>query len=154
MRKFSKRSMAITAASVAVVAVGAGGAAYAAGWFQGAGTATVTTASIGSVTATTTLVGNLFPGKTINSSTTVTNPNPYAVSVTGITGENLISTTGDTGCTLANSKITAAIPPGMLPVPANGSTTISVPISMGIDADSTCAASTLKFGFTLTGNVA
>ena len=101
MRKLTKRTTAIVAASI--IGVGAIGAtAWAAGWFKSSASATVTTKTANPVTATITFDAPIYPTGTVGAHATATNNNPYAVKITGVT---LADFTGNSGCTAANSGI-------------------------------------------------
>jgi hypothetical protein len=108
MRKITKRTTAIIAASV--IAVGAAGAAWAAWIVTGTGTSSVTAGSSVALTVTgTEVTGALVPGSTSNVQFTVSNPNKFPVQINTITLDQF---SGTTGC--AASNITAnsgATPP-------------------------------------------
>jgi hypothetical protein len=152
MRKITKRSAAIATAAVLGVGGAGGAAAWAAGWFKGHGSVTANTASIHDLQATVNLADKLYPGKTTSASASVTNTNDYPVKLTGLANP-VLTQTGGAGCTIQNSKITPSLPTTK-PVLNSGETvTVVFPVSMGLDADESCAGSTLKVDFDLQGEV-
>ena len=112
-----------------------------------------TTATIHDLEATATLPGNLYPGKKLDASASVTNTNEYPVKLTGLTNPTLTQT-GGSGCTLENSKIKPTLPPVPPTVNAGQTLNVNIPVEMGKDADEKCAGSTLTVRFDLRGEVA
>jgi hypothetical protein len=92
MRKITKRSAAIIAASV--IAIGGAGAAWAAWTFSGTGNASVSAATATPLTVTgETVAGPMVPGTAVNVSFTVKNPNSFPVLINSITYGTFTSTT-------------------------------------------------------------
>jgi hypothetical protein len=153
MRTITKRSAAI--ASAAVLAVGAAGGAWAAGWLvNGTGSATATTASITDMTATVEVVGNLYPGKQIDAVAKVTNPNEFPVTITDISNLVLTVTKNNSVnalCTIANAKIVPSFPASATINAGAVNQEITIPVAMGTDASADCAGSAFLLGFKFKG---
>lgn len=93
MRKFTKRS---TAVITAVVAVSGAGAAWAAWALTGEGSATATAGTAAKLEITGTSFAPLVPGGKSDVTLTVSNPNPFPVTVTSVDFINI--TTTKEGC--------------------------------------------------------
>jgi hypothetical protein len=161
MRKITKRSAAITAATV--IALGGGAAWAAANWFSGSGTATASASSVQNVTAIGTVSDKLWPGRKLNAAVSITNPNDYPVRVTGATISSLGVANAEGGCTLAEAKLSLGNVPNGVVVngkPAASSTVTPVDftfpefIRMATDASPACANATFTVSLTLEGAVA
>jgi hypothetical protein len=152
MRKLSKRSMTLVAATTAALTAAGVASAYYLTDLVATGTGAASTAAnaSASITWTTSSVTGLVPGGTAKTSTvTFTNPNAYAVNYASKT-ISVTSVSGATGCDLATSLIhgSAVLPAGVLA--AGATTTLNVPISMddSTTVDQTpCAGKTLTLGF-------
>jgi hypothetical protein len=94
MRKITKRSAAIIAASI--VGVGAlGGVAMANGWLVGGkGYASATGSTVTDMRADITLSGKLFPGAALTAKALVDNPNEFPVKLSGISNPVITATKG------------------------------------------------------------
>ena len=157
MRKITKRSAAIATAAVLGVGGAGGAAAWAAGWFSGDGTTTAATEKALPISATITVKDALYPGATSAAGVTATNPNKYAVKVTGFTVVP-DEFRGPDGCNYENSKIRFTKSPNF-EVPANTNNAsladIDGLVTMGKDADVNCAnAKNIRIKVTFTGEVA
>ncbi|HEY0000959.1 MAG TPA: hypothetical protein VGB74_10935 [Actinoplanes sp.] len=124
MRKITKRSAAIAAAIV--VAVGGGGAAWAAWTVNNSATASASSGSALPVQIEgAALTRPLVPGSSTGVKFTVKNPNPFKVSVTGITLTNFA--TSKLGCTADT----------FLMVPGAAVTPFQIPAKTGADTPTT-----------------
>lgn len=151
MPRFRSRSALVLGAGVAT-AVLAGGIAYA--YYltgvasSGTGSATAAPNTSQDVTFGASTVSGLVPGgAAVNATVTFTNPNAHAVGYAAKTIA-VSGVSGPTGCAtnaVAQLSGTATLPAGVLP--ANGTTTVTVPVSM---ADSTTVDQTACAGATLT----
>jgi hypothetical protein len=162
MRKLTKRSAAITAA--AVVAIGAGGAAFAAatGWdIGGTGSAQADTATILPLTATANMgAAKVFPGLVTTVSTAVSNPNDFPVSLNQTpvvpTGVTVTVGTGAAACQTHLSAhpeiLTASFPAWNSKITAGAvgqAATADVAISNTLPQS--CAGSHIVITYTFTG---
>jgi hypothetical protein len=152
---------------VVLVATGVallGGVAFATWTATGTGTgfAKATTAApltFHDVSATAS--ADLFPGATNVAYTyQIDNPNPYAVTVTGLTSNNVVTVVSQpgTGCTPANSGVSYTAPPGTLniSIPALGTSgpLTFLGVSMANTADptqNTCQGAIFGLSLTATG---
>jgi hypothetical protein len=116
-----------------------------------AGSASTVTLSAGTVTST------LFPGGTADVGTLVTNPNPYAVLISGLSAGTITSGTAGNACDTNGNHVTFNVP-GTYPsttyrVPAKAGVVgtgnpaafaidIANGASMAINSDTTCQAKT------------
>lgn len=150
MRKFSKKTVAVAGTAAVVVAAAGVAYAYYATSIVGTGTGTATPAANAAqaLTFASSAISGLVPGgSAANTTVTFTNPNPYAVSYPARV-VSVSSVSGPTGCAtnaVALLSGTANLSAGVLP--ANGTTTISVPVSM---ADSSTVDQTACAGAALT----
>jgi hypothetical protein len=159
-RPFSKLT-SIRKPIVALVATGVallGGVAFATWTATGTGNgfAKATTAqplTFDDISAT--VSATLFPGASnVNYSYQIHNPNPYAVTVTGVTSGNavtVVSQTG-TGCTTAASGVTYTAPTGTLniSVQANGDSAPQTFAGASMSDSSIDACQGAVFGLSLT----
>jgi hypothetical protein len=160
MRKFSKRSMAITAA--AVVAVGAGGAAFAAatGWdIGGTGTADASTSTIVNMTATADMGTNkVYPGLVTTVNTAITNLNDFPVNLntTAITPTGVQVTVGagaaacQTALMGAPSTLTATFPATTIGAGATGQV-VAASVAIANTLPQSCAGSHIKLFYSFGG---
>ncbi|MGX6602351.1 hypothetical protein ACWKSP_09490 [Micromonosporaceae bacterium Da 78-11] len=161
MRKFTKRSAAITAA--AVVAIGGGGAAWAAanGWdINGTGTGDATAASINPLTASLdmgTVV--VYPGLQATVTSKVSNPNdfPVKLNTTAVTPTDVTVTNGQTPteCRTALLAAPATLEASFLYQPTIGKKLNNVDVSSKVAIANTfpqvCAGTHIKVFYTFTG---
>lgn len=147
------------------------GVAYAFWTASGTGTAVVGSASAVSIKVSSLAVplADLYPGKTDALGFTLTNPNPYPVSLTGLTAVSVTSS-DPTSCPLVDAvtsrpNVTVNSPyaplpsggyllPSAITVPANnGTATGSLPafLTMTTDAGNGCQGRTFTVTLTLTG---
>lgn len=95
-----KRTLAVIALGATAAAVAAGGAAYAF-WTSsgsGSGAAVVAHAQLVSVAGGSNNALSLYPGANADIAVQVTNPNPYPVTITGVTAGDPASITGSGAC--------------------------------------------------------
>lgn len=157
--RFRRLGKKLSVASILTVCLLAAGIAYAAWTASGsgsgyakAGTAQALTTLDASGSVTTTLV----PGGSGQFAIKVSNPNAYAVSVTGVTvggpvvASGGIGTCTTTGVTISQSAVTAPLP---FAVPANGTYTdvVANGASMDNTSDNGCQGATFTVPVTLTG---
>ena len=143
------RTRAWLVAAVAVAAVvGVGGTAHAFWTSRGAGTGSSTT---GSATQSVTLsagsaTGALRPGGSVTLATTASNPNAAPVRISSLVLDTTrgISIAGASGACPTSAFAFTPSSAGWT-VPANGSTTISLPgaLSMATDAPTGCQGATV-----------
>lgn len=146
------RTRAWLVAAVAVTAVvGAGGTAHAYWTTRGAGSGTSSTATAAtSVTLSAgTATGALRPGGTVTLATTASNPNATPLRISSLVldttrGSSGFAITGASGTCSASSFAFTASATGWT-VPANGSTTISLPgaLTMATAAPTGCQGATV-----------
>lgn len=158
MRKITKRSAAIGAASL--LAVGAGAAAWAAGWgVTGAGTASASTSAIKPLSATAELNGNVYPGKVTTATIKVTNTNDFPVNLTGVT-PGTFSATKKVGAGSPNPACAATLTASSVTMDLSGThkvdgegavTTFDVPVMVSDSLDASCAGSAITMAFTFAG---
>ncbi|HEV2891894.1 MAG TPA: hypothetical protein VGX28_16090 [Frankiaceae bacterium] len=145
MRKFSKKTVAVAGSAAFVVAAAGVAYAYYATSIVGSGTGTATPAvnAASPLTFASSAITGLVPGgSAVSTTVTFTNPNAYAVSFPART-VSVASVSGPAGCAtnaVALLSGTANLTAGVLP--ANGSTTITVPVAMAdsITVDQTACA--------------
>ncbi len=161
MRKLTKRSTAVIAASV--IAVSGGGAAWAiaSGWFQGSGSASASSSTIQPVTATITIdptTTRLYPGKVAAINALVTNPNDYNVQINSVTVADVTATKAgvlNSACTEDDADLTVTGDLTSAQVVAGAAdASVAANITMGPDASSACAGSVLSATLTMTGQIA
>jgi hypothetical protein len=153
MRKITKRSAAIAAA--AVLAVGAAGGAYAAGWLvNGEATASATAAEAKDLNATVTVNGAVYPGASLPVTVAVNNENAFAVKVTKIDikpGSYKINGGANKGgCNASTASLDLDKAPlvGMTIWPGQHNYVINNVAKMGADAHNDCQLATFSAGFT------
>ncbi|GAA2614348.1 hypothetical protein [Paractinoplanes durhamensis] len=158
MGKNSKRSAVV--AGVVAVLIGGGAAAWAfTGWnVGGTGTADATAASIKALTGTADLGGTLYPGRSVNATAAVTNPNDFPVVLnngivtTSVKASGGNSKTGLADCNtaLANSDISASFSNtpslGVSPSPQNVGLAVTVN-----ELPQVCAGLHIQVSFTFSG---
>ncbi|MEV6629496.1 hypothetical protein AB0M54_01940 [Actinoplanes sp. NPDC051470] len=157
MRKITKRAAAVVAASV--IAVGAGGAAfaYAAGWFNGSGTVVATSSTIQPVTASINIGSSdstrLFPGKTIAvTAPSVVNNNDYPVQINNVTSFTLTSTKAACGAAEADLSF-ADFPDATVPAHSTASNVNLGSMTMAQTADPACAGAVFTVSAVLGGEI-
>src|SRR4051812_973266 len=153
MNRTTKRIGALGTATVAVMGVGVAYAAWtASGVGSGAAKAKTMVVTVAAASAPST--GDLWPGGTAGALViNVTNPNPVAMTLTGVVIDPANATSKGSGCTSGNPDLSlnaAAISTylGTARTVANGATpsfTIPGAISMGANAGDTCQGKDLSF---------
>ena len=131
-----------------------GGIAFAAWTTGGAGDGSITAgtdrplAVSGANTA-----ADLVPNTTKSITLTVSNPNPYAVSLTSLAPtEDSSYTSENPGCDDTNADVEfAAATDVSAIVPANGAQTYTVTVSMGVDSVDACKSAVFTQNYTATG---
>jgi hypothetical protein len=152
-----RRAVVVTAAVTATLG---GGIAVAAWTSSGSGTATAKagTASApttGTVAGSAITTGLLYPGGPAGTvKLLVNNPNPYSVLVTGVAaGTGAPTGSGGSGtCTTTGVIFTSQNPSSGNSVPANGSTTLTLPgaVNMSTQSDDGCQGATFSIPVTVT----
>jgi hypothetical protein len=138
----SKRTIVVTALvlAVGVVAVGVGlGAWSISGTGNGAAKAT-TASSITLADASAYTSADLYPGATGNLKLRATNPNPFPVRITAVSGNGTITSDKGAACD-ASTGVTLANQTGLtLDLAAGATATLTVPnsVSMGNSSDNSC----------------
>ncbi|MGK5679138.1 hypothetical protein [Actinoplanes sp. URMC 104] len=162
MRKMTKRSAIIT--GVAVVAIGSGAAAFAAGWgVKGSGTGSATASTIQDLKGSASVGDKVFPGAKTTISLTFTNPNDFPVVVDFSSfkpGAPTVKNDDDkkscaTGLASATKLIEDLKPKGAAPkVPGKGgSAEVGADLTVG-DLPEACAGKEISFAYTFTGTSA
>ena len=152
MRKMTKRSAIIT--GVAVAAVGAGAAAWAAnGWeIGGSGTAEAKAAEIVPLQAEGKVKGNIYPGLKTTIDLVVDNKNEFPVKLTPNvkpTTYTVTPTTPDCFNGLTAAAVQTTNFPGDATIPAKEKKTVVSNITIG-SLPEACAGKTLKVNYTFT----
>jgi hypothetical protein len=136
-----------------VALVGVGGTAFAVWTAAGAGStnAAATTALPLTASSATVSSGLLYPGATGDATVVITNPNPFPVTVTSISGGTVTSDKG-ASCN-ASTGVTLSTQTGAFPVPANGTQTFTLAgaVSMSNASDNSCQGAVFTIPVTLTG---
>jgi hypothetical protein len=163
MRKITKRSAAITAATV--LAIGGGAAWAASGWFNGSGNVSASSSTIQPVVANINGVANLWPGKAVNASVSIGNYNEYSVNANDIDRSTIVVKVFDTAAAAANNTESATCTPaeaginlGNVPATTVGpsgwqETTFTNFVGMESTASADCAGKVFKVTFKLLGDV-
>jgi len=152
MRKITKRSVAVVAA--AVVAVGGGAAAWAAWTLSGAGDTTATAASVQPLTVGAVDGLGLSPGVASDIQFKVSNPNKFAIKITGVTITN-IKAPGGSKCPETNvAKQAFDLPADPLIGPAGAAPTekaftLANAIKMNQDAADACQGAKFTISLSL-----
>jgi len=138
----SKRTIVVTALvlAVGVIAVGVGlGAWSISGTGNGAAKAT-TASSITLADASAYTSADLYPGATGNLKLRATNPNPFPVRITAVSGNGTITSDKGAACD-ASTGVTLANQTGLtLDLAAGATATLTVPnsVSMSNSSDNSC----------------
>jgi hypothetical protein len=145
MRKTKK--IAIVGGTVGVLMTA--GVAYAAWTSEGSGTGTATAGTAVELVVAGNDITDIYPTGTFPATVTVTNPNPYKVTISGIdfTG----ATTTAAGCDA--DTVTVADLTGLSEeLDANGGDhTFAVDVSMSNDATDECQGATFELSYTASG---
>lgn len=156
-----RSGLVIGVGAVSCVLAGFGNVAYAYWTSSATGSGSAVSGSAAAVTfATGAPSTTLYPGGSADVVTTVTNPNPYKVLITGITVGTI--TSGNPTCDAGSGvtfNVPGSYPTGTYTIPAKAGVggsgvaaytlTIANGASMAITSDSTCQSKT--FTFPLTG---
>jgi hypothetical protein len=149
-----RRSLLIVAAIAILVGLGAG-AAY--GYFtsSGNGTAVATTGTLKPVTLTAITGGDtpdstLLPGRTADVILKIDNTNPIPVTITSITANGPITTTGPGTCAAASVTFTPPASPS-ISIPANTTQLVHLAgaAAMDPDADNSCQGASFDIPITI-----
>lgn len=153
--RISRKRKLIVAAGVlmlAIVAVGVGLGAWSIGG-SGNGAAKATTASnITLADATAFTTADLYPGATGNLKLRATNPNPFPVRITAVSGNGTITSDKGAACD-ASTGVTFANQTGLtLDLAAGATATLTVPssVSMSNASDNSCQGAVFTIPVTLT----
>jgi hypothetical protein len=146
MRKTQK--FAIVGGTVSALLIG--GVAYAAWTSSGTGDGAVTAGHATTLGVSGAPIGGLYPTKSVTQQVTVTNSNPYAVTLTDLTPNNLTVASDHPLCNA--SSVTAATVSSTATLAAlTGSTTIPVTVSMDNTANDACQDATFTISYTAHG---
>jgi hypothetical protein len=153
-----RRRVLVTLSGVAAMVLAAG---VAVALWPASGTGSGTTKALSAqgltVNATASPVADLFPGATGALQFTITNPNPYPVSLTSI-AYGTVSSSDPTGCPAANLVPGASGVLGTpISVPANATSgVVSIPaaVTLSVNALNGCQGVTFTVGVTLSGSQA
>jgi hypothetical protein len=143
MRPLARRSSAVAAATVGLLGLGV---AFAAWTSTGEGSGTVNAAQAQPLTVSVQNVTGLYPTGSVDVPFTVSNPNPYDVTLNNVTLKSVTVDAAHSGC--ATTVVTGADLPLTLVATKNGGTTASrnFTVSMSNAATDACQGAT----FTLT----
>jgi hypothetical protein len=139
-----------------VVLLGLGsGAAFAYWRTTGAGSGSASTGTVQSVTvlaASGTPASLLVPGGSAELVLTISNPNTYAVTLTGLSQNGTLTVSGGSGCTAANSGVAVATASALsVSVPAGtNNVRVSSGIQMTAASASGCQSADFQVPVTLT----
>lgn len=161
MRNFTKRTAAIVGATVIAVGGGTAAFAYASGWFNGGYSASAVSSDIQDVTATVTVANTaenrLFPGKTINVTGTLTNPNDYAVKINSVEIVGVTSTKGggnNGACSGAAANLSATLAATYTLTPGQSASNLPIgSLTMGQNAVKECAGSVITTNLKFNGEL-
>jgi hypothetical protein len=154
MRKPRKRTLiiALVVLLAAIVAVGVGLGAWSIGG-TGNGAAKATTASaITLADASGFTSADLYPGATGNLKLRATNPNPFPVRITAVSGNGTITSDKGAACD-ASTGVTLANQSGLtLDLAAGATATLTVPnaVSMSNSSDNSCQGAVFTVPVSLT----
>jgi hypothetical protein len=94
----------------------------------------------------------LFPGGNGSLSIKVTNPNSGPVTITSVSGNSSISSSNESNCSQSNITFTDQTGLSLGPVPAGGTTVLSVPgVHMDANASTLCQGVTFTIPVLVTG---
>lgn len=154
LRRPGRRSAILALALGLLFAAGIAFAAWTATG-TGSGYAKATTAqSLTTVDVSASVAATLYPGATGDVELRISNPNPYPVVVTDVTGNGAI-TASDPGCNVASVSFTDQT--GLsLNVPASGAATFTLAgaVQMSSAANDNCQGATFTIPVALTGSSA
>jgi hypothetical protein len=150
MRKIQKT--ALVGGTVATLMVG--GVAFAAWTSTGTGTGDVTAGEAVNLGVSGATIGDLFPSNDVTQTVTVTNPNPYPVTLSSIQYISTAVDSAHSGCNV--SSVTAADTPDTSVVAAktggvDGSADVDVVVSMDNTAYDACQGATFTITYTAHG---
>ncbi len=146
----------ITAASLFVGVALVGSVAFAAWTATGSGsgyTKATTAQALTTVDVSATAASQLYPGGTGDVIIRISNPNPYAVQVTNVTGSGAITSDGGAACN-SSTGVTFSDQSGLtLSVPASGAATftLSGAAAMSNASANACQGATFTIPVTLSG---
>lgn len=146
----------IVAVGTTLIVLAAAGLVYAAWTTSGSGTGTAKATSAQALTtvdAAATTNASLYPGATGNVTIRISNPNPYPVRVTDVTGNGAITAdAGHPGCVTTGVSFTDQTGQ-TIDVPANGQTevTLNNAAAMSNASDNGCQGATFTVPVSLSG---
>jgi hypothetical protein len=146
MRRIQKIS--IVGGTVGVLM--AGGIAYAAWTSEGTGTGAVEAGSAVNLAIAPAPISGLYPSNTVTQVVKVTNPNPYAVTLSDLTPNNATITSNHAGC-FATSVTAATVADTSVLAANGGHTDIPVTVSMDNTANDPCQGATFTISYTAHG---
>ena len=137
------------AAGGVLAAAGAYGGTASAYWSAGgSGDGVAVTAAAPTITAVPAGAAGLYPGGTTTLPVTVSNPGDAALTLSTVTPGTITSPTA--GC----AAVVAATAPGTLPVvPAHGSVTVNLTVTMGVSAANACQGASFTVPLALTARL-
>ena len=137
------------AAGGVLAAAGAYGGTASAYWSAGgSGDGVAVTAAAPTITAVPAGAAGLYPGGTTTLPVTVSNPGDAALTLSTVTPGTITSPTA--GC----AAVVAATAPGTLPVvPAHGSVTVNLTVTMGASAANACQGASFTVPLALTARL-
>lgn len=151
-----KMSKKLTVGALFAGAMLAGSIAFAA-WTatgSGSGYAKATSAqALTTVDVSATTTATLYPGATGNVQLRIANPNPYPVTVTGVSGNGAIDSSAPAACD-NSTGVTFTNQTGLsINVPANGTAdaTLTGSVQMSNASDNACQGATFTIPVTLSG---
>ena len=157
MRKKGIRKLAL--ATIFTVVAIAGSVAVAAWVTNGTGSGYAkagTAQALTTVDVSATTPATLYPGVTGNVTLRISNPNPYAVQVTDVTGSGAITSSAGAACN-ASTGVTFTDQTGLsLSVPASGAATFTLnnAVAMSNASDNSCQGAVFTIPVALTGSSA
>ena len=147
MRTTTRRTAAVATVVVALAGVGV---AFAAWTSTGTGSGSATGGTATPLTVTVGTANNLYPTGTVQVGFTVTNTNPYAVTLSGATPGNFSVDAGHSTCNVASISGGAVTLSDVIAA-AGTSSSHNVPISMSNAATDACQGATFSFDLTVSG---
>lgn len=153
-RPFHRAIWVLSAALVGALGLFGGTAyAYLSASGSGSGTATAGTLQPVAITATAAPTGTLLPGGSADLALKITNPNPFTVTLTGLSaGVGVVAVTGTAGCTAANATVSVTAKTGLAIPLAPGVNTVHIVTgaAMGTHSASACQHATFSIPVKLT----
>ncbi len=145
-----RTSIRTTAVAATVVALAGAGVAFAAWTTTGTGNGSATAGTSAALTVNVNTATGLFPTGSVSVPFTVTNTNPYSVTLTGATAGSFTVDAGHATCNVAAiSGAPVTLTDTILPAATSASR--NVVISMSNAATDACKGATFNFALTVSG---